>query len=155
RCVPQNGHFSVTTRSSRRTIAPQPVQRTCVERPAMVPPAPRLSFEAYSSKSRSSTSSSAPGPSIAVSYPHYGHFRDRVRGSNSTFAPQRRHGKSFPCGGAFVNDGSFSTAGALGVGSGGGSSGIGVRGQKSEIRCQKSAEDRARKSQDTSRPADV
>jgi len=57
RCVPQYGHFSVTTLSSKSTVAPHPVQRTCSDRPGTtaVPP-PVSALRRYSSKSCSTTS---------------------------------------------------------------------------------------------------
>src|SRR5688572_23378819 len=118
RCVPQKGHSSVTTLSSSNTIAPQPPHRVCVERPSIPLTLPFTSLLAYSLKSRSSTSPAA--SSTAEVWPQYGHLRARSRGSNSTFAPQLRHGKSFPFGGAFESDGSLVTGGFVGVGNGGG-----------------------------------
>ncbi len=56
RCVPQNGHLSVTTLSSSSTIAPQAPHFVCVDRPAIPPTLPFTSLLAYSLKSRSSTS---------------------------------------------------------------------------------------------------
>src|SRR5262245_48130159 len=85
KCVLQNGHFSVTTLSSRSTIAPQPVHLTCDDRPAMMPPFPVSSLRTYSSKSRSRTFSPRPGSAMVDSCPQYGHLSERVRGSNSTF----------------------------------------------------------------------
>src|SRR5207237_4127836 len=111
RCVPQYGHFSVTTLSSSSTSAPQPVQRTCDDRPAMVEPPPCSSRSRYSLKSRSTTASSASAAGTFVSCPQYGHFRDRLRGSNSTLAPHCAHGNSFPAGGAFGGDESFGMGG--------------------------------------------
>src|SRR5262245_1826655 len=120
RCEPQNGHSSVTTLSSSSTIAPQAPHRVCVERPSIPFTCPFTSLLAYSLKSRSSTS--PPASSTAVVWPQYGHFSARSRGSNSTFAPQLRHGNSLPLGGALVSVGSLSTGGLVGVGKGGGAS---------------------------------
>lgn len=135
RCVPQNGHKSVTTLSSSSTCAPHPPHLVWVDRPAIPPVLPFTSLPAYSLKSRSSTS--APPSSICEVCPQYGHLRARARGSNSTFAPQLRHGNSLPAGGAFVTVGSLSTGGLVAVGSGGGApsdgKGGGVLIQKSEI----------------------
>src|SRR6185312_15956613 len=100
RCVPQNGHFSVTTLSSSSTVAPQPVQRTCDECPATVLPPPDSSLARYSSKSRSTTSADPSASSaMTVACPQYGHFSERDSGSNSILAPHFSQGNSFPLGG--------------------------------------------------------
>src|SRR5581483_1422665 len=122
RCVPQYGHFSVTTLSSRSTVAPHPPQRTCDDRPATVVP-PASALFRYSSKSRSTTSPPSDSGTVVV-WPQYGHLRPRERGSNSTLAPQLAQGNSRPAGGALVSAGGFSTGGAFGFGRGGGPSGM-------------------------------
>src|SRR5262249_35700587 len=98
------------------------------DRPAMVAPPPRSSFSRYSLKSRSTTALSESAAATFVSWPQYGHFRERVRGSNSTLAPHCSHGKSFPAAVAF-------RAGGIG----GGASDMGRRGQRTGDRGQKAA----------------
>ena len=116
RCVPQNGHSSVTTLSSSSTTAPQPVHRVCVDRPAMprgVRPsrACRVLLEVALLRPRRRLSSTVGrrGRSTGTS-------ATALRGSNSTFAPHCGHGNSLPFGGAFVRVGSLSTGGAVGRG---------------------------------------
>ena len=122
RCVPQYGHFSVTTLSSRSTVAPHPAQQTCDDRPATVEPPPSA-FRRYSWKSCSTIAPPASSESgIVVVWPQYGHLRLRERGSNSTLAPQLAQGNSRPAGGALESVGSRVTGGAFGIG--GGASGM-------------------------------
>jgi hypothetical protein len=87
-------------------MAPQPPHRTCDACPAMDEPPPVSSFSRYSSKSRSTTfsSSSDVDSAMTVECPQYGHFNDRVAGSNSIFAPQLAQGKSLPLGGALLGE---------------------------------------------------
>ena len=81
----------------------------------MVVPAPASSFSNWALKSRSTTSSSASAAGTSVVWPQYGHFKERERGSNSTFAPHCSHGNSLPAGGCRGSGGSGGGASGMGA----------------------------------------